>query len=101
THDDISPDLKWFPAMARTLHPHDRTVFLDETPYPGPHPALEARKGSSFVHERLQKDRLGHPDRIGIFRDNVIEGKLAGDGAIDTDEPFVQGRMGLRQDVFK
>src|SRR5262249_36708861 len=96
-----SPDLKGFPAMARTVYPHDRAIFLDETPYPCSHPALKARKGSSLVRERLQEDRLRHPDGIGILGDNVIEGKLAGDSAIDTDEPLVQGRMGLRQDVLQ
>ena len=64
--------------MARTVHPHDRAVCLDETPYPCPHPALKARQGGSLVRQRLQEDRLGHPDGIGIFGDNGIEGKLAG-----------------------
>jgi len=68
--------------MARATHPHDRAVCLDETPYPGPHPALKARKGGSLVNERLQKDGLGHPDGVGIFGDNVLEGKLAGGCAI-------------------
>jgi hypothetical protein len=82
--------------MVKTTDAGDRIPLLNELGRLGPHPALKAGEGGGLLHQRLQKDRLGHPDGVGILGHDGVEGKSACGLAVDADQPFGEGRVRLR-----
>ena len=99
--DHVRADLEILLAVMAPAHAHDLTVVLDELGDLGAHPALEGRKRLCLAEERVEKDRLRHPDRVRIPRRDPLERELADLAAVQAHLSGVQDGVRLGQDVLE
>src|SRR5262249_57316116 len=73
---DIRADLERLLAVADTAHADDAAVLFDQLRDLRAHPAAERRKRLRLSEQRREKDRLRHPDGVGVLRDDPLEREL-------------------------
>src|SRR5216683_5405295 len=100
-HDDVGPDFERLLAMTEPAHAHHLAVLFEKLRHLGAHPALERRERLRLAKHRIQKDRLRHPDGVGIPGGDPLEAKLADLFAVEPDLADFEKRVGLGQHVLQ
>src|SRR5213594_5012582 len=94
-HDDVGPDFERLLAMTEPAHAHHLAVLFEKLRHFGAHPALERRKRRPLPKHRSQKNRLRHPDGVGIPGGDLLEAKLADLLAVQPDLADFEKRVGM------
>ena len=87
--------------MALSPDAEDRSVLLDQLVDVRPHPAGEAGERARLLGERLEKDRLRHPDGVRILGGNLPEIQASRHATADAKESIGQFQVRLGEDVLE
>ncbi len=86
--------------MAHGPDPHEGAGRLDERVDPCSHSASEPGQRTRLLDERLEEDRLGHPNGVGILGGNLPEFESGGRLSADKELLSRQRQMRFFEDVL-